>query len=100
MSSSSQTSRRRKVLLRLVAVLAVALAVLGLVVAVGYQVFTGWRARDLAFKAKENFEKANYRIAWLQINSAKELRAEDPDVLRVLGTIEAAMGRASALDHY
>ncbi len=100
MSSSSQTSRRRKVLLRLVAVLAVALAVLGLVVAVGYQVFSGWRARDLAFKAKENFEKANYRIAWLQINSAKELRAEDPDVLRVLGTIEAAMGRASALDHY
>ena len=100
MSSSAKKSRSRKILLRSLAILAVALVVLGLVGAAGYHVFTGWRARDLAAKAKDNFEKANYRMAWLQISSAKELRGDDPDVLRVLGTIEAAMGRASALDHY
>lgn len=98
--SSSSTKRRRQLLLRVLAILAIAAVVLGAVGAVGYQFFTGWRARDLAAKAKDNFEKANYRMAWLQINSAKELRGDDPEVLRVLGTIEAAMGRASALGHY
>ncbi len=98
--SSSSKKRRRQLLLRVLAILAIAAVVLGAVGAVGYQFFTGWRARDLAAKAKDNFEKANYRMAWLQINSAKELRGDDPEVLRVLGTIEAAMGRASALDHY
>jgi hypothetical protein len=39
-------------------------------------------------------------MAWLQINSAKELRPEEPDVLRMLGQIEATMGRATALDYY
>jgi hypothetical protein len=100
MSSGAKKSRRRQLLLRSLGVVAVALLVLGLLGAAGYHFFTGWRARDLAAKAKENFEKANYRIAWLQINSAKELRGDDPEVLRVLGAIEGAMGRASALDHY
>jgi Tfp pilus assembly protein PilF len=39
-------------------------------------------------------------MAWLQINSAKELRGNDPAVLRVLGQVEGAMGRATALDYY
>jgi hypothetical protein len=39
-------------------------------------------------------------MAWLQVSSAKELRGDDPEVLRVLGMIEGAMGRASALEHY
>jgi hypothetical protein len=85
---------------RTLAILAVALVILGALGAVGYHCFTGWRARDLAAKAKDNFEKANYRMAWLQINSAKELRPEEPDVLRVLGQIEGAMGRATALGYY
>jgi hypothetical protein len=36
----------------------------------------------------------------MQINSAKNLRPEEPDVLRVMAMIEAGMGRATALDHY
>jgi len=100
MSSSADRSRSHQMLLRSLAILALAVLVLGALGAVGYHFFTGWRARDLAAKAKGNFEKANYRMAWLQINSAAELRGNDPEVLRVLGTIEAAMGRASALGHY
>lgn len=100
MGSKAKKSRRHQLFLKSLLVLGAALIVLGLLGTAGYHVFTGWRARDLAAKAKENFGQDNYRIAWLQINSAKELRGEDPEVLRVLGMIEGAMGRASALDHY
>ena len=100
MSSRAKKSRRRKLLLRLLSILAVALVILGALGAVGYQFFTGWRARDLAAKAKDNFEKANYRMAWLQINSAKDLRGNDPEVLRVTGMIEGAIGKATSLDSY
>lgn len=100
MVSRAKKSRRRQLILRTLAILAVALVILGGLGAVGYHFFTGWRARDLAAKAKDNFEKANYRMAWLQINSAKELSPEEPDVLRVLGQIEGAMGRVNALDYY
>jgi hypothetical protein len=90
----------RRALLRWTRWFALALLVLGIAGAVSYHFFTGWRARDLAAKAKENFEKANYRLAWLQISSAKDLQSEEPDVLRVLAMIEAAMGKADALDRY
>ena len=100
MSSRTRKSRRNQFLLRTLAILAGGLVILGVLGAVAYHTFAGWRARDLAGKAKDNFEKANYRMAWLQINSAKELRPEEPDVLRVLGQIEGAMGRVNALDYY
>lgn len=86
--------------LRIAAVIIVVVVILGAVGASGYHFFTGWRARDLAAKAKTNFDKANYRLAWLQINSAKDLRSEDPQVLRVLAIIDAAMGKVASLGHY
>lgn len=100
MPSRPRKKRRSRRLWRALAIVAAALVVLGVSGAAGYHLFSGWRARDLAGKAKENFEKGNYRMAWLQINSAKDLRAEEPDVLRMLGQFEAAMGRATALEHY
>jgi len=100
MSSRRKKNRRGRILLRSLAIFGAFLLLLGILGAVGYQFFTGWRARDLAGKAKENFEKANYRMAWLQINSAKDLRGNEPEVLRVMGMIEAAIGKASALDSY
>jgi len=100
MSSRRKKNRRRQILLRSLAIFGAFLLLLGILGAVGYQFFTGWRARDLAGKAKENFEKSNYRMAWLQINSAKDLRGNEPEVLRVMGMIEAAIGNASALDSY
>lgn len=63
----------------------------------GYYLFTGWRARDLAAKARENFERGNYRMAWLQLRSAQELRAGDAEVLRTGAMLEAKFGRPEAL---
>lgn len=86
--------------MRLLAFAGAVVAVLAVLAAVGYHFFAGWRARDLATKAKTNFEGANYRMAWVQINSARELCGSDPEVLRVAAMIEAGLGRASALEHY
>ena len=63
----------------------------------GYHLFTGWRARDLAGKARESFEKGNYRMAWVQAQSARDLRPNDPEVLRTSAILEAKFGRPEAL---
>ena len=76
------------------------LLVAGLSATGGYRAFSGWRARDLAAKAKQNFEKANYRMALLQITSARDLRPMDPEVLRVSAQIEASLGRGTALEYF
>ena len=68
------------------------------VLGTGYYFFTGWRARDLAAKARENFERGNHRLAWVQLNSARELRPDDPEVLRAGAMLEAKFGRPEALD--
>lgn len=100
MGKNKLTSRNAKRVRRAAIFGLLALAVLGAVAVAGYHFFSGWRARDLAGKAKENFENGNYRMAWLQINSAKEMRQEDPEVLRAAALIEGAMGRAEALSYY
>lgn len=100
MGSKAKKSHSRKALRRSLAVLAVSSVLLGLLGFLGYHFFTGWRARDLATKARANFEKADYRLAWLQINAAQDLRGDDPEVLRVMGLMEGAMGRAGAVAYY
>ena len=97
MTKSSGTSHSRQKLRRTLAIAALVVVLVAALGAAGYHLFTGWRARDLAAKAKENFEKGNYRMAWLQINSAKDLREGEPDVLRAAAIIEAGLGRAEAL---
>lgn len=64
----------------------------------GYHLFTGWRARDLAGKARESFEKGNYRMAWVQAQSARDLRPNDPEVLRTRAILEAKFGHPEALE--
>lgn len=64
----------------------------------GYYFFTGWRARDLAAKARESFERGNYRMAWLQLTSAREMRPGDPEVLRTSVLLETKFGRPEALE--
>jgi len=66
--------------------------------AVGYWFFIGWRARDLAVKSRTNLESANYRMAWLQAESARNLRPDDTEVLRTSAIVGAAFGRKESLD--
>ncbi len=77
---------------------AAALVVLAILGSVAYWLFTGWRARDLALKARTNLETANYRMAWLQASSARDLRADDPEVLRTSAIVDAAFGRKESLE--
>ncbi|MFM8683897.1 MAG: hypothetical protein ACKOEG_09000, partial [Chthoniobacterales bacterium] len=81
-------------LLRYLWLIALVALVAGLV---GFHLFTNWRARDLATKAQENFREGNYRMAWLQMQSARELRPDDVEVLRAGALLEAKFGQPDAL---
>jgi tetratricopeptide (TPR) repeat protein len=87
-------------LIRFLLISASVLVVLGIAGAVGFYFFQGWRARDLAGKALESFEQANYRAAWLQMNSARGLRPDDPAVLRAAAVIESRFGMPTAMDYW
>ena len=50
----------------------------------GLYFFTGWRAHDLARKAKDNARAGNAQMAWLQISSAGNLRGKSPEVWRTM----------------
>lgn len=87
-------------MLRLLAVSAAVLVALAIVGAVGFYFLQGWRARDLAGKALENLEQTNYRMAWMQMNSARSLRPDDPAVLRSAAIIESRFGMPSAMESW
>lgn len=96
--SSATISRRRVLLLRFLAFAGAGLVVLGILGAIGFHVFEGWRARDLAAKSLQSLEAANYRAGWLQINSARNLRPRDPAVLRSAAIIESRFGLPTAME--
>jgi len=98
--SSATTSRRALLLRRFLLIAAAVLVVLGIFGAVAFHVFQGWRARDLAGKSLENLDQANYRAAWLQMNSARNLRSDDPVVLRAAAIIESRFGMPTAMDYW
>lgn len=87
-------------MLRFLAVSAAVLVVLGILGAIGFHILQGWRARDLADKALQSLEMANYRAAWLQMNSARNLRADDPAVLRAAAIIESRFGMPSGMESW
>jgi len=94
-----RTSRgKRRALKRFLLRPWVILLFLVIVLPTGYYLFTGWRARDLAAKARESFERGNYRMAWLQLASAREMRPSDPEVLRTGVLLETKFGRPEALE--
>jgi len=97
--SKIRRPKKRK-LLRLLGVALAVLVVLGVVGAAGYYAFAGWRANDLAVKARQNFEEGNFRISWLQLQSARKLRAQAPEVMRVGALFDAAQGRPEALAYF
>ena len=75
-------------------VLVLALIVFG---ALGFHLFTGWRARDLTAKALANAESGQARYARLQIASAMNLRPQDAAVKRAAALIESRLGNAGAV---
>ena len=85
---------------RFLLVAVVLLVVVSSLGAAGFYFFQGWRARDLAGKALQNLEMANYRAAWLQVNSARNLRPNDPTVLRAAAIIESRFGMPSGMDSW
>ena len=98
--SSATTSRTRELFLRFLALSAALLVVLGITGAVAFHFFQDWRARDLAAKALQNLEQANYRVAWMQVNSARNLRPDNPAVLRASAIIESRFGMPTAMDYW
>jgi len=71
--------------------------VAAIVLPLGYYFFTGWRARDLARKAQLSFDQGDYQQAWLQIRSARSLRADDPEMLRIAALLEGKFGQKESL---
>ena len=98
--SSATTSRTRELFLRFLALSAALLVVLGITGAVAFHFFQDWRARDLAAKALQNLEQANYRVAWMQVNSARNLRPDNPAVLRASAIIESRFGMPTAMGYW
>ena len=86
--------------MRVLAVSAAAVVALAIAGAVAFYFFQGWRARDLAGKSLQSLEQANYRAAWLQVNSARGLRPNDPAVLRASAIIESRFGMPTAMDYW
>lgn len=92
-----QRRARLKAILRRGLFAILAFALLGVA---GFWIYTGWRARDLALKARHNLETANYRMAWVQVNSARDMRPGEPEVLRSMAIIDTAFGRKEGLDNW
>lgn len=97
MTRENPRKRRRRSRRELVRRLAGILLLTVIALAAGFYSFTIWRARELAARARENFERGNYRMAWLQLRSARELRPGDSEVLRTAAMLESQFGRPEAL---
>lgn len=57
---------------------------------IGAFLFTGWRAQDLAAKALASLGRGDQRLALIQAESARNLRKNDPDVLRAYAKVRFA----------
>ena len=75
-------------------VLLLALLLLG---ALGFYLFTGWRARDLTAKALASADAGSWHFARRQIAAAANLRPELPAVKRATAVIESRLGNPEAV---
>ncbi len=89
-------SMTKAVFARLLMWVPVAVVILLLSGVAAVWLFTGWRAGDLAAKAVHNAELGNLRMARVQVESARRLRAGDPRVLRAAAMIETKAGNPAA----
>ena len=84
----------RKIMLWSPAVVVVLLVGGGL----GTFLFTAWRADDLAAKAVASLERGDQRLALIQAESARNLRKNDPDVLRAYAKVRFEAGDPVCLE--
>ena len=75
----------------------VILLVLILAGALGFYLFTGWRARDLTAKALASAEAGSWQFARRQVAAAANLRPDDPAVQRANAVIESRLGNPDAV---
>jgi hypothetical protein len=75
----------------------VILVVLMLAGALGFYLFTGWRARDLTAKALASAEAGSWHFARRQVAAAANLRPEHPAVKRANAVIESRLGNPDAV---
>ena len=91
--------RRRQRLLRLLGKVALATLAIGLLAFLAYHfIVRPLRAKDLAAKALASIDTGNYRMAWLQISSARQLGPQNPAVLRAAAIFEGKLGRRESLE--
>lgn len=91
--------RHRKALLLLWAKIALGALAIGLLAFLAYHfIVRPLRAKDLAAKALASIDTGNYRMAWLQISSARQLGPENPAVLRAAAIFEGKLGRRESLE--
>lgn len=65
--------------------------------ALGFYLFTGWRARDLTAKALASAEAGSWHFARRQIAAAESLRPGHPAVQRANAVIESRLGNPEAV---
>ena len=85
---------RERILMWIPVVLPLVVAAL----AIGVFVFTGWRAQDLASKAVASAEAGNFRLAAIQIESARQLRSKHPAIVKAQALVASMAGDPSCVD--
>jgi len=98
MSKAERSESKRRARQHLL-LIAVALVVAAAVVAALYRfVFVPWRASDLARKSVASLDAGNFRRAFVQLSSARQLLPENASVLRAAAIFEGKFGRKESLD--
>ncbi len=90
--------RKQRRRARLIKALLALLAMVAVGAALYYFAFRPLRARDLAAKALASVDSGNYRMAWLQLSSARQLDARNASVLRAAAIFEGKLGRKESLE--
>ena len=65
---------------------------------IGTFLYTGWRAQDLAEKALASLVRGDQRLALIQAESARNLRRNDPQVLRAYAKVRFEAGDPACLE--
>jgi hypothetical protein len=92
----SVTARARRAALRRAAIILVVTGASGL--CAYHFLFRPWRAADLARKSVASLDAGNFRLAFVQLSSARDIRADNPAVLRAAAIFEGKLGRRESLD--